>query len=398
MLFWTFFLWLFTVFVIFVCVFTLLTLFMLIFLYHLLTAYIIPGMMLTFSLCLFFLDVPKKKELKNYVFARKVMASTFLVYSIALICEAVCRNPLAGDLLNSMIVIAIAVTQAFLFTFALITLLNTSFLTRRKAIHETTIVAVSIAAAFLLYVYCPENRQKLVFYCFCLWYALLVMRYITIFRHYYKNYRLRMDNWFSDDERMRLRWVSVAFYSATAVGIVAFLFAWTITPLTQLLFMTTCGIYYSVFAVKFMNYVHVFLKIETPLIEESEEMPQQIKEWETETEDDRILIEQIEHIIKAYALFKKPDLSIANVAALCGKNHRIVSEAINHCQGVNFKTYINEFRLAEAVRLIEAGWLKCHTLEALAKETGFTNRISLYRSFKRKNGMSPSDYMANKSC
>lgn len=371
---------------------------MLIFLYLLLTAYIIPGMMLAFSLCLFFLAVPKKKELKNYIFARKVVASTFLVYCIALVCEAVCRNPLAGDLLNSMIVVAIAVTQAFLFTFALITLLNIGFLTRRRAFNETVVVAASIVAAFILFAQCPEKMQETVFYGFCLWYAVLVIRYIAIFHRYYKSYRQRMDNWFSDGERMRLRWVPVAFYSATAIGIVALVFAWIITPLTQLLFMVTCGVYYSVFAVKFMNYVQVFQKIETPLTEKTAEMPTHVEEEGAATEDDRILMEQIENIVKANALFKTPDLSIANVAALCGKSHRIVSEAINHCQGVNFKTYINEYRLAEAERLIQGGWLKQHTLDALAKETGFASRINLYRSFKRKNGISPSDYMAIKSC
>lgn len=97
---------------------------MLIFLYDLVTVYIIPGMMLAFGICLLFLSIPDKEGLKNYVFARKVMGVTFLVYCMALICEAVTREPLVGDLLNSMIVIAIGITQAFLFTYSLIALLD----------------------------------------------------------------------------------------------------------------------------------------------------------------------------------------------------------------------------------------------------------------------------------
>ncbi len=369
------------------------------FLYNLIAAYIIPGMMLAFSLCLFFLYVPKKEELKNYVFARKVMGTTFLVYCLALICEAMYREPLASDLLNSMIVIAIGATQAFLFTFSLIALLNINFLTKRTACRETLTVATFIAAAFTVFAFCPPAKRALVFYAFSFWYIMLMARYIVLFRRYYKCYHQRMDNYFSDDERKRLQWVPVAFYSASAIGIAALLFAWLITPLTQLLFMFTAVVYYSVFAIRFMNYVHVFPKIETPLLETADVTadvtPGNAIENIT-TEDDQMLMVQIEKLVSGKELYKKPDLSIANVAALCGKSHRVVSMAINHCQGVNFKTYINEYRVNEAVKLIDEGWLKQHTLDALALETGFASRVNLYRAFKRKTGMSPTDWIAKK--
>lgn len=212
-----------------------------------------------------------------------------------------------------------------------------------------------------------------------------------------------MDNYFSDSERKRLHWVPVAFYSAFGVGIIALLFAWMITPLTQLLFMLTAVVYYSVFAVRFMNYVYIFPKIKEPLedsaceVTDTEEMPIDVSADNasadiTATEDDQSLMEQIERLMQEKALYKTPDLSIANVATLCGKSHRVVSTAINHCRGINFKTYINEYRVAEAARLIENGWLKQHTLDALASETGFAGRVNLYRAFKRKTGVSPTDW------
>lgn len=91
--------------------------------------------MLAFGICLFFLTIPDKEELKNYAFARKVMGVTFLVYCAALICETFSQQSLVGDLLNSMIVIAIGITQAFLFTYSLIALLDISFFTKRAAFN-----------------------------------------------------------------------------------------------------------------------------------------------------------------------------------------------------------------------------------------------------------------------
>lgn len=360
-------------------------------------------MMLAFGICLFLLTIPDKEELKNYAFARKVMGVTFLVYCAALICETFSQQSLVGDLLNSMIVIAIGITQAFLFTYSLIALLDISFFTKRAAFNETLVVAVSIAVAFVLFAVCPPDSRQYVFYAFSLFYMLLMARYVALFNHYYKHYRQLMDNYFSDSERKRLHWVPVAFYSAFGVGIIALLFAWMITPLTQLLFMLTAVVYYSVFAVKFMNYVYIFPKIKEPLedsaceVTYTEEMPIDVSADNasadiTATEDDQSLMEQIERLMQEKALYKTPDLSIANVATLCGKSHRVVSTAINHCRGINFKTYINEYRVAEAARLIENGWLKQHTLDALASETGFAGRVNLYRAFKRKTGVSPTDW------
>ena len=368
---------------------------MLNFLYHLLTEYIVPGMMFAFSLCLFFLSVPEREKLKSYVFARRVLGATFLVYGVALICEAVVREPLASDLTNSMIVVAIGITQAFLFTFSLITLLDTSFLTRRTICRETMAVVTGIALTFTLFALCPRDARRLVFATFSLCYVLLMARYVVMFRRHYRLYYQRMDNFFSDDERKRLLWVPVAFYSATIVGVMALLFAWLIRPLTQLLFMLTAVAYYSVFAIMFMNYVHIFPYIEVPLSDAAAESAD-CTDGPTATDDEHALMEQIERLVADKALFKQPDLSIASVAALCGKSHRVVSTAINHCKGMNFKTYINEWRVEEAISLIEDGWLKRHTMNALAMETGFTSRVNLYRAFKRKTGMSPTDWIESR--
>lgn len=371
---------------------------MMIFLYQLITAYIIPGMMLAFGLCLLFLTVPQRTGLKNYMFARKTMGATFIVYFLALIIEAISRSPLAGDLLNNMIVVAIGATQAYLFTYSLICLLDINFLTKWKVWRETFVVATVIIVAFAAFSVSRDGIAVAVFHVFTLCYVLQMARYVVLFNRYYKSYRQRMDNYFSDDERQRLRWVPMAFYSATGIGVIALLFAFMITPLTQLLFMLAAVVYYSVFAIRFINYVHVFPIIEKPMDEAMLELPSSPAEQDmTPTDDDQDLMRQIEVIMNNEELFKTPNLSIANIAVLCGKSHRLVSMAINHCHGTNFKTYVNEFRVDYCIHLIESGWLRQHTLESLATEAGFANRVNLYRAFKRKTGVSPADWNGDKA-
>ena len=114
------------------------------------------------------------------------MGVTFLVYCVALICEAVTREPLVSDLLNSMIVIAIGITQAFLFTYSLIALLDIGFFTKATACRETLVIAITTVAAFALFFLFPQSSRALIFYGFSLWYMLLMARYVALFRRYYK--------------------------------------------------------------------------------------------------------------------------------------------------------------------------------------------------------------------
>lgn len=54
-------------------------------------------------------------------------------------------------------------------------------------------------------------------------------------------------------------------------------------------------------------------------------------------------------------------------------------------------------RVDEAVRLISDGWLDTHTIDALAAECGFANRVSFYRVFKQQKGVAPTEFLVTQS-
>ena len=91
-------------------------------------------------------------------------------------------------------------------------------------------------------------------------------------------------------------------------------------------------------------------------------------------------------------LYANPNLTIEELAVLTGESHRAVSAAINSCRHTNFKAWVNDYRIAEARRLIEEHFLDNHTTDALASAVGFANRVSFYRVFKKVTGHSPTGY------
>ena len=60
---------------------------------------------------------------------------------------------------------------------------------------------------------------------------------------------------------------------------------------------------------------------------------------------------------------------------------------------MNFNELINEYRIKEAIKLIEEGYLEKYTGEYLSKAIGFQNKTSFYKAFKSKTGTTPYSFM-----
>ena len=77
-------------------------------------------------------------------------------------------------------------------------------------------------------------------------------------------------------------------------------------------------------------------------------------------------------------------------------NERLVSRAINRFSNGNFNKFINSFRIAHSKELLTGGKFDHYTIEAIADECGFSNKVSFYNSFKSETGMSPKKFRASK--
>ena len=70
-----------------------------------------------------------------------------------------------------------------------------------------------------------------------------------------------------------------------------------------------------------------------------------------------------------------------------------LSAHINHVHGTNFSGYVNELRIEHAISKMRDHAHRNKTLEAIAEESGFQNRITFIRAFKRSKGVTPSRFM-----
>ncbi|MDL2302835.1 helix-turn-helix domain-containing protein [Dysgonomonas sp. OttesenSCG-928-D17] len=117
---------------------------------------------------------------------------------------------------------------------------------------------------------------------------------------------------------------------------------------------------------------------------------------EPDTED-LDLMKQVYDLVNNEKVYKDLDLTLDSLSRQINVNRNYLSKAINKTTGKNFNTYINEHRIKEAIKIMSNPKSDLISIDAIALEVGFGNRISFYQSFKKITGLTPSDFRNNKS-
>lgn len=105
------------------------------------------------------------------------------------------------------------------------------------------------------------------------------------------------------------------------------------------------------------------------------------------------LLASIRHIMDNTEEFCNSDFSIDKLASLIGSNSRYVSETINESYGKNFRSFLNEYRIKEAMkRLSDADNYGNYTLKAISESVGYKSQANFIAVFTKVTGMKPSVY------
>lgn len=363
-----------------------------------LVIWLAPGLMAALGLCFFFVRIPRCRPLECYVRSRRIMATTFVLYGAAILLDEVSGAGMGGDFnVERLIVIAISAFQAFLFTSTLITLVDMSYFTVRRMVAESTAILAFLSVAFFV-AFFAHGYAGVAFYVCAGIYAALLVRYVLQFRRHYAAYVDLMDSYYSADEDRHLLWVKRSFYWSLGIGLLALAYSFVPFQGISLLFMSAAISYYVFFGIRFINYTYDFgyyRQVIDVSGADAEIPPETVVQ--PPSDDERQIMQSIDRLVNGEEMYKLATLTVNVLSAKLGKSHRTVSAAISHCRNTNFKSYVNAMRVEEAARLISGGWLESHTIESLAAECGFTNRVSLYRVFKQQKGVAPTDFVVTKS-
>lgn len=105
-----------------------------------------------------------------------------------------------------------------------------------------------------------------------------------------------------------------------------------------------------------------------------------------------LLLAEIARVMGDISVISDPDFNLQQLASLVGSNTKYVSWVINSTYNKNFKTYLNDYRIEEASKLLVDKEYCNLTLRAISLQVGFKSTTSFNTAFKRVIGMTPSAY------
>lgn len=102
------------------------------------------------------------------------------------------------------------------------------------------------------------------------------------------------------------------------------------------------------------------------------------------------ILNSVQEQVKAQALYRNSELTLASLAEQVGVSVHHLSETINQYGGKNFNRFINEYRVAEVCQQLEND--SDRKLIDLALDAGFSSKSSFNAIFKKLTGQTPSLY------
>lgn len=106
--------------------------------------------------------------------------------------------------------------------------------------------------------------------------------------------------------------------------------------------------------------------------------------------DAQAWIEKLEKAIVDKDLYKDPNLKLSDLAQKINISTHQLSQLLNENLGKSFSTYINEYRIKEACKLITID--DRLTLEAIGYEVGYNSKSTFYTAFKKVTDTTPAHF------
>ncbi|MCH2489470.1 MAG: helix-turn-helix domain-containing protein [Flavobacteriales bacterium] len=112
-----------------------------------------------------------------------------------------------------------------------------------------------------------------------------------------------------------------------------------------------------------------------------------------DTLESELLNEFYDHVVH-YMESEKPytdnELRLVNLADQVGFSTHLLSKVINNKSGVNFNTFVNEYRLRASEELLLTQ--PTMSVKMIYFDVGFNNKATFYKAFKEKHNCTPSEY------
>jgi len=194
----------------------------------------------------------------------------------------------------------------------------------------------------------------------------------------------------NDERRRWLRWLVMAYWGIVLVFLFYRLTPWVGLTAQEWDYLDAFSLTVFIYLVAWLGYVKPKVFAGTPLREAMN--PVKYKKSALTAANSAQLFHRILELMEQDKLYKDSGLSLDALAEKLNVQRHHVSQAINEQSGNSFSSFVNEYRIREAKRLLaDTGKQEMNAIE-VAYEVGFNTKNAFNLAFKKSTGMTPSTF------
>lgn len=366
-------------------------------------------LLLFFSFRFLFGKLPDKQIFRQYRISRMLMGIALLDlaanYSVHLFLTPRLAAPINAILMN----LCTYWLAVWLFGSALMMLLDKRYVTRKRFIRHIAGWMAYCIVVLILWCYVPSSLLYsivpiLLAAAFCVYAVGVAHKVFATFR----KATCKLDNYYSDDAAVYIRWMSVFTYWAIVFGVGQGIFTFVPDRYVYLWIISAIPFYiylYVSYANYLLMYEHVADAINTYEDKEEYDIENVVENrdrdnGQTISSTTRISKQQ-EEMLKSNIQkwiddkeFTKGGLTIEDIAQQTASNRTYVSHFVNTHYGMSFREWINYLRLQYAKDIMLKSPDK--SVADIALESGYLSTSYFSRIFKETEGLTPGRWIEEK--
>lgn len=336
--------------------------------------------LVTFGLCLLALRKHEKSTYYIYTRSRYLLGTNFLIFSLEPFFYWLDETGIYNVPHTEIIALSLYIVAEVLLSMTYIPFVQPDYINRRRIIYDTALIVLSL---ILLYtgiiaggIFGFVSRIVVTMLLFVAIY-LFGLRFYS----YYRQAQQKIDNFYADDFRQSIAWLSRSVTLIIILGLTIcltpFFPHWLVTIHKILCFFSAIYMFLS-----FINYM-----LNTDFIALTIGLPQENGRLNRST------ILQLQRRTKRWqetsaALTK--NITINDVSRQLGTNRTYLSLYLNTYLNTSFKEWIGSIRLKHAKMMLASNTQT--NMEQLADATGFTSASAFSHYFKAHEGLSPKQW------
>lgn len=350
-------------------------------------------LMLFFGFYFLLAPTPEKAIFDNYLRSRRIMGLALLLlaanYSVHFFFGVRFRSVHAAILMN----LSTYFLCYYLFSSALITLLNRFYITRKRIwTHIILWIIFSGLSGIVLFLFPDGIVQKSILLALAAWlvvYGLVLSRRLIV--SYRRTIRI-FDDTHADDMGAYIKWLSVFTYWAPLFGIGCGLLTFLPDEYVYIWILSSIPFYVYLYCC-YQNYLLFYEQVENAMVAEmtSEDDGQcDHKPEQAQRQDTPFYHAEIAGKIKGWIDadgFVQSGLTIKELSDMLHTNRTYLSEYINTTYGTSFRDWITCLRIDYAKRLLTQN--PKLTVADISERSGFLSPSHFIRLFKEKTGLTP---------